>query len=544
MGTRLLLIGSCFFAAYAFLVFHLYDVQVRRGASYSARASSQLAASGVLAAPRGSIFFTDKNGSRVPAALNKDYPVVYAVPKALEDTAEASAQLASILNLDAATLLKKFATKDSYELVAKKVEDDKASQVQNAHIPGVYVDVASSRFYPLATVAAQVLGFVGLSADTIADTGKYGIEEFYDESLSGTAGSSEPGSLASPLPGDDITLTIDPNIQIEAERILNAVATQYKAEAGTVIVQDPATGKILAMGSTPSFDPNEYGKSSLSALSNPAVQQLYEPGSVFKVLTMAAGIDSGAITPNTTFMDTGVLKLNGRTIRNWDKQAHGLVTMTNVIEQSLNTGAAFAQRKTGDEPFKKYVTKFGFGQKLGVDLPGEVKGDLRQLFAKDAPSVAFATASFGQGVAVTPLQMINSFSALANGGMLMRPYVNIRMGEKELGRVISPSTASQVATMMVSAVDKAKVAHINGYSLAGKTGTAFIPDFVHGGYSDDVINTYIGFGPTKNPRFTILFKLVRPAGAPLAGQTVVPAFRELAQFLINYYNIPPDRISQ
>jgi cell division protein FtsI/penicillin-binding protein 2 len=207
----------------------------------------------------------------------------------------------------------------------------------------------------------------------------------------------------------------------------------------------------------------------------------------------------------------------------------------------LNTGAAFAERQTGHPVFREYLKKFGFEDETGIDLPGEVAGDLRRL-TPNAPAVAYATASFGQGVAVTALEVINAVSAIANGGMLMRPYVNMAAGPQEIRRVIQPETARAVAQMMVSAVDKAEVARIEGYTFAGKTGTAQVPDFVRGGYSDDVIHTYIGFGPTADPKFVVLLKLNKPAGAPLAGTTVVPAFRDLAQFLVNYYNIAPDRV--
>ncbi|MEN9341976.1 MAG: hypothetical protein RIQ54_232 [Candidatus Parcubacteria bacterium] len=542
MVTRLVPIAFAVVAAYGFLVMHLYSVQVRQGSYYSSRASSQVNASGVLFPARGSIFFTDKNGNRVPVAMNKEYPVVYAVPKTIDDAQEVSARLAPILHIDADDLLKKISRPDSYRLLTKRATDDMVRNVKDLHIEGIYTDTAPARYYPMSTVASHLLGFVGYSNEHTSEQGKYGLEEEYNSILQGRDGVSESGKLIPAASGNDITISIDPSIQIEAERILQQLVDQYDAESGTVIVQEPSTGKLLAMGSVPHFDPNTYGQSTLSSLLNPAISQIYEPGSVFKVITMAAGIDSGSITADTTFLDTGVLALDGYTIRNWDKQAHGTVTMTNVIEQSLNTGAAFAQRKTGNGLFKQYLTRFGFGEKTEVDLPGELKGDMRRLFSKDAVSVEFATASFGQGVAVTPLQMINSFSAIANGGQLMRPYLNVDMNPKIVRRVISPETASIISTMMVSAVDKAKVAQIPGYRLAGKTGTAFIPDFKRGGYTDQVINTYVGFGPVAHPRFTILFKLVKPSGAPLAGQTVVPAFRSLAEFLINYYNIPPDRI--
>jgi len=340
-------------------------------------------------------------------------------------------------------------------------------------------------------------------------------------------------------------LTIDPNIQIEAERILDKLVSECKAKGGSVIVEDPKTGKILAMGGYPNFDPNDYGKFPIANFLNPTTQQIYEPGSVFKIITMATGIDSGKITPETKYYDTGSVTLNGRTIQNYDIKTHGPYgweTMTNVIEHSINTGAVFAQRQIGRDIFTKYLTSFGFGEKTGIDLPGELNGDLRRLSPKEK-DIAFATASYGQGVAVTPTELITAVAAIANGGNLTRPYLNSALEPKVIRRVIRESTAQQVTAMMVSAVDKAGVAKITGFTIAGKTGTAFVPDFKNGGYTDNVINTYVGFGPTSDPKFVALIKLNEPQGAPLAGLSVVPAFRELAQFILNYYGVAPDRIT-
>jgi cell division protein FtsI (penicillin-binding protein 3)/stage V sporulation protein D (sporulation-specific penicillin-binding protein) len=256
---------------------------------------------------------------------------------------------------------------------------------------------------------------------------------------------------------------------------------------------------------------------------------------------MAAGIDAGAITPETTFVDTGSVTLNTKTIRNWDQKAYGKVTMAEVLERSINTGAVFVQRTMGREVFREYMERFGFLRSTEADLFGEISSDISRLNPEER-DVAFATASYGHGVAVTPLALTNAVSSLANGGNLMRPYVNELRGPSVLGNTVRRQTAVQVADMMISAVDKATVAKIEGYSLAGKTGTAFVPDFVRGGYTENVINTYVGFGPVSRPHFTILIKLDEPEGAPVAALTVVPAFRELAQFLLNYYDIPPDRL--
>jgi cell division protein FtsI/penicillin-binding protein 2 len=545
MGIRFALISGFIFLAYGFLLFHLYQVQLVRGGYYAARAESQAVAASKITSIRGGIYFTDLNGTTLPAAVNQDSPIIYAVPKDVQDPQEAANLLAPILNMSADRLTAVLSKpKDSYELLERKAPASVVTQVEglaaSSNIKGIYADEELERFYPLGTVASQLLGYVGPDATDGGESGHYGVEGFYNDMLDGTG----PGAQA--VVGSDLTLTIDPNIQIEAEKVLGDLVTANNATGGSVIVADPLTGKILAMGSTPSFDPNSYQSSSIANFLNPAVQAVYEPGSIFKVITMAAGIDSGAITPSTTYTDTGSLKINGYTILNYDVATHGAygpgTTMTNVIEHSINTGAIFAENKIGNSTFLNYMKLFGIDQKTGVDLPGEVAGSLRGL-TPTARQVAYDTVAYGQGVAVTPVELVSAVSALANGGTLMRPYVNAALAPQTIRRVISSSTAAQVTQMMVSAVDKAGVATIKGYSLAGKTGSAFIPDLVHGGYTDKLIDSYIGFGPTSNPRFIVLIRLNTLPSTALAAQSVVPAWRMLAQYIINYYNIPPDRVT-
>lgn len=533
MVSRLTVLTALFTLGYSYLVFHLYQLQVERGEFYTARAES-LHGAFLDYGRRGSIYFTDREGNRVPAASNKEFPTVYAVPKSIENPAEAARNIGPLLAIPVAELETRLSKKDDlYELLAKKVDPDIGAQIDALGVRGVYVRTVAERFYPFGTLASHLLGYVGPSDADFGAAGHYGVEEFYDEDLRGRSGAGEVES---------VTLTIDPNIQLEAERILKTLVTTKAAKSGSVVVEDPKTGKILTMASYPSFDPNAYSKSEIGAFLNPATQELYEPGSVFKVITMAAGIDAGKITPSTTYEDTGELYLNGKTIRNWDLKAHGRASMTYVIEHSLNTGAAYAEMRTGNETFTNYVKKFGFGEKTGVDLLGEAKGDIRALKAK-GQQIDFASASFGQGVAVSTIELANAFSALANGGVLMRPYVNAARGPEEIRRVVSSETARQVTDMMVSAVDGALIAKIKGYAVAGKTGTAQVADLSRGGYYEDrVVNTYAGFAPASDPRFVIVVKLAEPEGAPLAGSTVVPAFRDLAQFILNYYMIPPDRL--
>ncbi len=518
---------------YALLGFHLYQVSVLKGDYYLAKAEAQALASQGVNGDRGAIYFTDNQGNTLPAALEQPFPVIYAVPSAIADAQEAANTVAPILNIPVPTLLGIFSRKnDQYELLVRKADPSVAQQITDLNLKGVYADFEPERFYPLGPVASQLLGYVGPNASNTGDGGHYGIEEYYNSVLG--------KGLSS-----DVSLTIDPNVQIEAEKVLDDLIKANNATGGSVVVEDPVTGKILAMGSYPNFDPNDYASSSIASFMNPVTQKVYEPGSIFKVLTMAAGIDAGKLTPTTTYTDYGHLTINGRYLQNYDYLTHGAygpgTTMTQVIEHSINTGAVYAEGLIGNSTFTDYLKQFGLDEKTGIDLPGEADGNLSQLAPK-APQVAFATAAYGQGVAVTPLELVNAVSAIANGGLLMRPYVNAARAPEVIRRVIATSSAAQVAQMMVDAVDLAGVANIDGYSLAGKTGSAFIPDLVHGGYTDKLIDSYIGFGPTSRPRFVAFVKLDGLPSDAIAALSVVPAFRNLSQYLINYYNIPPDRL--
>ncbi len=546
MNRRFLLLTIVIAGGYSFLFFKLYNIQVTKGNYYTARAESQYMAGGLVAAKRGTIYFLDKSKIKLAVAIEKNFPVVYAAPSMIEDAQETYSRLLEIIPSLPADLEKKLSDrKNSYLLLQRKADQSLADKIKNEAIKGIVADFEPERYYPSGPMTAHVLGFVGPNKNDAGESGKYGLEKFYEETLNGAPGRTENGKIIQPLNGEDLILTIDPNIQKEADTLLSNLVQGTKAKGGAFIVEEPSTGKILAMGGYPSFDPNNYSQSDVGNFINPAVQKIYEPGSVMKVITMSAGIDTGKITPETTYVDKGAVTINGRKIENHDFKthgAHGLITMTNVIENSLNLGAIFAESKIGNEVFRNYLVKFGFQGKTGIDLPGEVSGSLKPLFANYIPQVNFASASFGQGIAVTPIELITAVSAIANGGEMMRPYINNALEPKLLGTIISSSTAKLVIQMMISAVDKAVVAKFSGYSIAGKTGTAYIPDQKTKGYSNKVTNTYIGFGPTNNPRFIALIKIDDPEGAPVAALTVVPAFRELAQFILNYYNVLPDRL--
>ncbi len=436
------------------------------------------------------------------------------------------------------------------------------------------------RVYPAKISASHVLGFVGYKG--LSRAGQYGIEAYYDDILTGSTqiqpvtknttlssfkkilsifsddtiassnnsvdDSKNGGVLKN---GEDIVLTIDPNVQFYVDSVLGDLLKKWSSPSGTIIVQDPKTGAIIAMSSSPSFDPNIYQKSSLDMYLNPAVQAIFEPGSSFKPFTMAAAINSGAVGPDTTYNDTGEVNFGKYTVMNHDKRASGIQTMTQVLERSLNTGVIFAQRKTGNDQFLNYVVSFGFGQKTGVDLSGEVSGNISNLF--EGRPINFATASFGQGISVTPLQLINGISAIANDGKLMRPYLvkkiihadgsETETKPKIIGSPISDRTAATIQKMLTEVVDNGfDRARISGYDVAGKTGTAQIPD-ASGAYGDEneFIHDFVGFAPSYDARFTILIKMDRPKGIEFASNSLTPVFADLAQFLLRYYNIPPTR---
>jgi len=529
MKFRYIIFIIFFALVYGGLIFKLYDLQLNHGVNFLQQVEARESITqGDF--NRGTIYFTDRYQNSIPAGINKKFPVIYAVPKEINGKGGLGSEgvaenLAAILGVDEKKLAASLSSPtDLYKLLLNKASDQQAKSVGSLKLKGVYVDDRNFRYYPFQNLASQAIGYVGVNQNNNQPTGLCGLESFYNDSLSNN---------------EDLHLTIDRVLQSKAEDVLTKLVNKFEATAGTVIIENPSTGEILAMGNTPNFDPNDYSHADISSFLNPAIKSLYEPGSVLKLLTMAAGIDSNKITPTTTYYDKGFLTLNGQTIRNWDNKAHGLMTMTNVIEQSLNTGAAWAEKATGDKIFHDYLVKFGLEEATGVDFSQERAGNLNSLERKNAQDIDFASASFGQGVSVTPLELINAISVIANGGNLMRPYFNADLKPEVVRRVISADTAKKVTAMMVSAVDKAEIAAIPGYRVAGKTGTAQLAE--NGAYGQDVIDTYTGFAPAENPQFIILIKIDKPKGAPLAGLSVVPAFKELAQFVLNYYNTSPDR---
>ncbi len=450
-------------------------------------------------------------------------------------------------------------TKDApYVLLSRHVSQKSGETIQSWNLGGIIVKPRPKRVYPAKELAAHVLGFVNETHD-----GYYGVEGYYNTFL----GSAEEILTREKTPygeeivtgpqyppatsreSQDLILTIDRTIQYVIERELATAVARYGAESGTIIVMDPRRGAILAMASYPTYDPNRFAQTQTELFVNPAVSSQYEPGSVFKIITMAAGLDAGVISPQDTFYDSGAIEVGGRTIMNWDRQGHGLVTMTDILAHSLNVGAAYVSTMLGKERFYSYLRRFGFGRITEVDLAGEGPGTLRLPGDNEWHESDLGTNSFGQGIAATPLQMVTAIAAVANRGFLMKPYMVERIVEGDkttivqpavVRRTISAATAAQLTAMLVEAVEReSDLAVIPGYRIAGKTGTAQIPR--PGGYDPyQTIASFVGYGPADAPQFIVLVKIDKPQESPWGSQVAAPIFKSVAQQIIVYLGIPPD----
>jgi len=505
---------------------------------------------------RGEIFFQ----SGVPLAINRNFDLIYLSPKEIEKPEETAKSLSEILNLNENLILEKITGKDSfYELIKNKLTEEEVSNLKKLNLPGVYLGEATLRYYPQEFLTSQVIGFLGGNG-----TGQYGIEGYYDQELRGKSGFEEGewgpwGPLikkaeAEAQKGSDIILTLDYNIQFLAEKLLEKAKENLEIEGGQIIVIDPNSGKILALANFPNFNPNQYSEvKNLEIFQNSAIQKIFEPGSIFKPVTMAGALEEQKITPSTTYIDQGFVKIGDHTIYNYDYKIWGEQTMTQVLENSINTGAIFVEKELGHNLFLKYLEKFGIFEPTEIDLQGEIFSDNKEF--KKGYEVNFATASFGQGIEMTPIQIVRALSVIANGGKLIKPYLvekiitdgkEIELSPKILdSSVISQRTTSQLTTMLVSSVENgyAKRAKIPGYHIAGKTGTSQIPFSSLGinklGYSDKTWQTFVGFAPAFDPKFLILVKLDNPK-AKVAGVSTTLIARDLMKYIIDYWQIPPD----
>ena len=454
---------------------------------------------------------------------------------------------------------------DPYEPVARDVSTEVLDRLLALDIPGIAYVLKDARSYPEKGFGGHVLGFVGRN-DADKPIGQYGLEGYFEEFLAG-----RPGEIAAQgdsskswigvgdraytpaIDGGSLVLTIDRTVQYTVCKMLRDGVAQYDADSGVLVIVEPSTGNILAMCGAPDFDPNTYSEvESISTYNNQAIFTPYEPGSIFKPVTIAAGLDTGAITPSSTFEDPGFVNVDDRTIKNAAEKVHGLVSMTEALEESINTAMVWTMRRTGRDAFTEYVKNFGFGTLSGIQLNSESPGTVASL--DEYGEVYAATASFGQGITTTPLQIAMAYAAIANGGALMQPRIidEMRYADgtvdkllpKKVRQVIQGKTAVTLSGMMVSVVENGhgKRAGVPGYWIAGKTGTAQIAQ--GGSYSETAFNgSFAGFGPVDNPVFSMIVKIENPKSDHIlyAESTAAPIFGQIAKFLLEYYRIAPTR---
>ncbi|MFH1657390.1 MAG: penicillin-binding protein 2 [bacterium] len=543
------------------IIGRLFYLQISQYDLYKALAKGQQKFFTQIEGSRGEIVCQDKKGNLYPLAINEDWQLAYASPQEVKDKSATADSLTQILGLEKDFILDKLNKDGLYELLKNKLNKEEVAALKEANLTGIYLGEERGRQYPLEKFASSLIGFVGGEK-----SGQYGLEEYWEETLRGKEKfiegekSSKGYSVFfdtlnnSAQEGADLILNIDYNIQYFAEKLLAEAYESLNIEEGQIVVMDPTSGKILALASWPGFNPNEYSTQEMATFQNGTVQKIFEPGSVFKPITMAIALNEGKITPETTYYDKGIIQVGGYTIHNYNDRAWGECSMTEVLERSINTGAVFAANQISNETFLKYVDNFKLFEPTGIDLSGEVFST-NQSFKKGY-EINFANASFGQGIEMTPVQLMQAYSAFANNGKMIKPYVVETIMNKTGGKteikpeideepVISPETARKVTEMLVSVIENgfSKAARIPGYYIAGKTGTSQVSYSALGinqaGYSEKTIQSFIGYAPAFDPRFLMLVKLDNPQ-TRTAEYSAMPVWRDLAKYIIDYYQIPPD----
>ncbi len=546
----------------------LYNLQIFQGSEYAKKADQQYGENNNQFLNRGSIYLSTKDGTRVQGATLKSGYSIYINPSVLSDSDTVFQALSQYLDIDENEFQRK-ATKvnDKYEVLANQVPLDTAVSIRNLKILGLGAVKDIWRTYPGETMLAHELGILGQSASSSLVVGRYGLERYYENILQRSRSSSRNyvfadlfGDVNEDLPNEksyrqgDIVTSIEPTAQKYLEKILEEVKNKWRPETVGGIVIDPNNGEIVAMSSLPSFDPNDTSVvENVRDFSNPLVENAYEMGSIIKPLTMATALDFGVITPNSTYEDTGTMTLSGKKIANHDSKARGKTTMQDLLGYSLNVGAATIALKVGKDDFAKYFFNYGMGEKSGIDLPNEASGIVGNL--RTGRDVEIATAAYGQGIAVSPIAVTRALSVLANGGYLITPHLvkEVRYvdGSSEVleynirGPILRKQTTDDVTKMLINVVDntllQGKLKN-DRYSIAAKTGTAQMADHTRGGYyTDRYLHSFFGYFPAYRPKYLVFLFQVYPKGTEYAADTLTEPFDQIAKFLINYFNIAPDR---
>jgi cell division protein FtsI/penicillin-binding protein 2 len=554
-NTRLLILAGFFAFWFVVISGRLVWLQVVDYGDYTQRAARQQQRSIDVSPVRGNIY--DRRGNELAMTVSVDS--VFAVPSEVPDVHATAQILGRILKADSSEIENRMRASRAFAWVARKIDGAMSARVRALNLKGIYFQKESKRFYPKGELAAQVLGYVGLD-----DEGLGGIEREFESKLTG-----KPGKMLitmdnrhkwlgrtekNPEPGENLVLTIDEKIQYIAERELSRAINETHAEAGTVIVQNPHTGEVLALANWPTFNPNVFNKVSVQALKNRAVSDIYEPGSTFKVVTLAAALEEKITNPDEVIdCQMGSIVLNG--LRIHDHKAYGSLTVAQILEHSSDVGAIKLALRLGEERFDRYIRVFGFGAQTRIELPGETRGITRPVSRWS--KVSIGAISMGQEIGVSPVQLASMVSTIANDGLYVPPRIvagttpprstpQLIAFQPALGRrVISPLTAAQMKHMMEGVVLRGtgKRAILDGYTSAGKTGTAQKIDAT-GHYSHrQHIASFAGFAPVNNPAMTVLVVLDSPAGGyphDGGGEAAAPVFARIAQQVLAYMNVPHD----
>lgn len=550
------------------LVGRLYQLQVIDSDVYLAKGESQYIYTVSDLYDRGSIYFTTRDGEQVSAATVQAGYVMAVNPSKVEDPGRLFDLLEPYLLIDRDTFIRRATLPNRvYVEVRGDLSEEDAAKVEELDQKGVELHRQRWRYYPGNDLAARTVGFVGYEGKSEGEemVGRYGLERFYEEVLSRSHDRLSVNFFAELFTNlgqmvfsheeerqGNVVTTIEPTVARLLQNELAKIQERWHSRLTGGIIIDPQTGAIYAMDVVPTFNPNDRGSSTIDRFNNPLVEDRYELGSIIKALTMASGLDSGAVSPSTTYFDAGSVELDGRTFSNYDKVGRGYVDMQTVLNQSLNTGVAFVVQTMGKERFRDYFLKLRLGSETGIDLPGEIHGDVENL--NSPRQIEYATASFGQGIAITPIEAARALSALGNGGVLVNPHLASRIeyedGEvKEIlfptgERVWSEKTSEDITRMLVKVVDEALrngTVALPEYSIAAKTGTAQLIDPNGGYYSDRFLHSFFGYFPAYDPKFLVFLYTEDPQGVTYASETLTDSFMEIAKFLINYYSIPPDR---
>ena len=566
-----ILVGIIVVVTLAILV-KLYIVQIIEGDNYKRLAQEQYVRSSYGIFDRGSIYFTEKSGKLYAAAsLNGGYFMAIH-PSQIKDSREVYQRLQKYIELDEDTFLAR-ANKvdDPYEEVAEHIDKETAKKIIKENITGVSLFREQWRYYPGSTTASHALGYVGYGAEGKVERGQYGLERYWDSVLNRKEDKMHVNVFAEIIANARDVLTfneheregsvvtsIDPVVQLELERALYDAQEEWNAKHLGGIIINPKTGAIYALGALPTFNPNNYGDTKdIQVFRNPFVENVYEMGSIIKPIAMAIALDEGVVTAETTYNDKGYIELDTFTISNYDGKARGVVNMQEVLSQSLNVGMAYVAEEVGGVVIGRRMREFGFGEETGIDLPFEVRGLIDNLNEETVlkRKVEYATAAFGQGIALTPIATVRALGALGNGGYLTTPHFVTDLqfdagGEAHVApddrvQVLKPETSEEITRMLVEVVDtalKGGTVKKERYSIAAKTGTAQIAKEGERGYYDDrYLHSFFGYFPAYDPEFLIFLYHVEPQGARYASETLTDPFMDIVDFLINYYHIPPDR---